>query len=107
MNERPNIPLSDQFRAVAKDWVEKDSAASLLEETKSAVLSQMMGRYAELPVNRAEMTVKGSEEWRDFVTKMVRAREAANLAKVKLEWLRMKFSEWNSEEANERLKARL
>lgn len=102
-----NRPLSTQFAHAAHDWVQKDAAASLLEETKSAVLSQMMGRYADLPVNRAEMNVKGSDEWRDFITKMVKAREAANLAKVKVEFLRMKFSEWQSEEANERVKARL
>ena len=33
----------------------------------------------------------------DFVTKMVKAREAANLAKVKCEFIRMRFQEWNSE----------
>lgn len=107
MNDRANISLSEQFRIAAKDWVDKDSAASMLEETKSAVLAQMMGRYAELPVNRAEMTVKGSEEWMDFITKMVRAREAASLAKVKIEWLRMRFQEWQSEAADERLRAKL
>lgn len=107
MNDRANIPLSEQYRMAARDWVEKDSAASMLEECKSAVLAQMMGRYGELAVNRAEMTVKGSEEWKDYITKMVRARESANLAKVKIEWLRMRFNEWTSEEANERVKARL
>jgi hypothetical protein len=87
--------------------VEKDAAASLLEETKSAVLSQRMQALGDMPVSRAEMQVKASEEWADFVDKMVKAREAANLAKVRLEFLRMKFSEWQSEEANERLKAKL
>ena len=102
-----NLSISEQYARVAKDWVELDSAASMLEETKSAVLSQMMGQHASLPVNRAEMLVKGSPEWSDFITKMVKAREAANLKKVHLEFLRMKFAEWNSSAADERLRAKL
>lgn len=102
-----NLPWSEQYRIAAKDWVAKEGSASLLEETKSAVLSQRMAALGDMPVSRAEMTVKASEEWNDFVTKMVHAREAANLAKVRLEYLRMKFSEWQSNEANQRVEARL
>lgn len=102
-----NQPVSERYARAARDWVEKDAAASLLEETKSAVLSQQMHALGDMPVSRAEMQVKASKEWADFIDKMVKAREAANLAKVRLEFLRMKFSEWQSEEANERLRAKL
>jgi hypothetical protein len=102
-----NSPLSEQFRLSAKDWVALDFAANMLEESKSAVLSQRMAALGDMPVSRAELTVKASDEWHDYVTKMVRAREAANLAKVKLEWLRMKFSEWQSEAATKRAEMRL
>lgn len=107
MNAQANHPISEQFRLVAKDWVEKDSAANLLEETKSAVLSQMMARLGDIPVSHAERAVKSSEQWMDFVTKMVRAREAANLAKVHCEFIKMKFSEWQSHNANKRAEMRL
>lgn len=107
MNDRANIPLSEQFRLCAKRWVELDSAASLLEETKSAVLAQRMTALGDMPVSRAEMQVKASQEWGDFITRMVRAREAANLAKVKLEWLRMQFSERQSIEATRRAEMKL
>lgn len=107
MNVQANHPISEQFRLVAKDWVEKDSAANLLEETKSAVLSQMMARLGDIPVSHAERSVKSSEQWMDFVTKMVRAREAANLAKVHCEFIKMKFSEWQSHNANKRAEMRL
>lgn len=99
--------ISEQFRITAKQWVDADSAASLLEETKSAVLSQKMMALGDIPVSRAEMTVKGSQEWRDFIQKMVAAREAANLLKVKLEWLRMRHSEQQSAEASKRAEMRL
>jgi hypothetical protein len=102
-----NQPISEQYRLTAKAWVEADGAASMLEETKSAVLSQMMARLGDMPVSKAELQVKASPEWHDYVTKMVRAREAANLLKVKLEYIRMKFSEWQSFEATARAERRM
>jgi len=102
-----NRPLSEQFRLAAKAWVEADAAASLLEETKSAVLSERMTALGDMPVSRAEMTVKASPEWREFIESMVKTRQAANLAKVKVEWLRMRFSEQQSFEATARAERRM
>lgn len=102
-----NAPLSEQFRLAAKDWVDKDSAASMLEETKSAVLSQRMAALGDMAVSKAELQVKASQEWREFVEGMVRARTSANLAKVKLEWIRLKFNEWQSDAATKRAEMKL
>lgn len=101
------VQLSEQFRLAARIWVEADAAANLLEETKSAVLSQKMAALGDMPVSRAELTVKASPEWTDHVTKMVKAREEANFLKVKLEWLRMRHSEQQSAEATARVERRL
>jgi hypothetical protein len=100
-------PISEQYRLAAKDWVDKDAAASILEETKSAVLSQRMAALGDMAVNKAELTVKASEEWADFLKRMVAARTAANMAKVKLEWLRMRFREWQSAAATRRAEMKL
>lgn len=102
-----NQPWSEQYRLVAKAWVELDGAASLLEETKSAVLAQKMNALGDVPVSHAERKVKSSPEWVDYVERMVRARTAANLKKVHLEYLKMKFQEWSSENANRRAEMRL
>ena len=99
--------LSEKFRLASKEWVEKDAAANLLEETKSSVLSQRMAALGDMPVSKAEMTVKASAEWREFIESMVKARQEANLAKVRVEWLRMRFQEWSSQQANERAEKRL
>jgi len=100
-------PISEQYRLVAKQWVEADSAANMLEECKSAVLAKMMAARGDMPVSKAEMQCKASDEWSDYVTKTVRAREAASLLKVKLEYTRMKFAEWQSAEASKRAEMRL
>ena len=102
-----NEPLSEQFRIVAKKWVTADAAASLLEDTKSAVLSQKMTALGDMPVSKAEMTVKASAEWSDHVVKINAAREQANLLKVQLEYLKMKSGEQASFEATRRAEMKL
>lgn len=103
----PNLPLSEQFRIVAKKWVEADSAATMLEESKSAVLAKMMADEGDMPVSRAEMNVKASTQWKDYIQSMVEARQKAALLKVQLEYIRMKFSEWQSYEATKRAEMKL
>lgn len=98
-NERP---ISERFRVAAWEWVQAEKAASLLEETKTATLSQMMLKLNEKTVSAAEMKVKGSDEWTEFLYQMVDARSQANLKKVAMEYIRMQFSEWQSHDANAR-----
>ena len=100
-------PISEQFRIVAKGWAQKNAAAQLLSETKTAVLAQMISRHGDIPHNKAERLVKASEEWHDFIQKMVEAQEAANMAKVQMEYIRMQFNEWQSKEATARAERRL
>ena len=100
-------PLSEKFRLAAKEWVAEDAAANMLEESKSAYLSQKMAALGDMPVSRAEMEVKASADWREYIRQMVEAREKANLSKVKLEWLRMRFNEWQSAEATKRAEMKL
>jgi hypothetical protein len=102
-----NQPPSERFRISAKDWVSKDGAARLLEESKTAVLAQRMKAYGDKPVAHAERDVKASEEWADYIKKMVDARTAANLAKVRTDYMRMKFSEWISLDATRRAEMKL
>lgn len=102
-----NLDWSEQYRIVAKQWVDADAAADILEELKSATLAQLMTELGDMPVSRAEMQVKADVEWQDYIRSMVEARQKANKLKVQLEYLRMKFSEWQSENANKRAEMRL
>jgi hypothetical protein len=102
-----NAPLSEQFRLISEEWVDADAAASLLEETKSAVLARMMSTYGDIPVSRAEMNAKASSAWLEHINKMVEAREKASMFKVRMEYTRMRFYEWQSMEASKRAEMRL
>ena len=106
-----NLPISEQFRIVAKQWVDAESAASLLEDTKSSILSQRMQALIRdepgLAINRAEATVKASGEWAEWINGMNDARRKANLLKVQMEYLRMKSGEQASYEATKRAEMKL
>lgn len=107
MNKQTNRPPSEMYRLAAKDWVEKDSSARLLEETKTAVLAQRMKALGDMPAAHAEREVKASQEWAEYIKGMVAAKTAANLAKVTVEYYRMKFMEWQSANATKRAEMRL
>lgn len=102
-----NLPISEQYRVVAKKWVDQDNAARMLEETKTAVLSSSMAKLGDVPVAHAERTVKSSPEWSEFIERMVEARTEANRLKVQLEYIRMKHSEQQSFEATARAEMKL
>lgn len=102
--------ISWKWKEAAKDWVGLNAVADILEECKSATLSEMMQKYVsngDTSVSKAEMLAKSSEEWKTYVKGMVAARKDANLAKVKADWLRMRHSEHMSEEANNRAEMKL
>jgi hypothetical protein len=102
-----NAPLSEQFRLIAKKWVEAKAAADILEESKTAVLSQRMMATGEQTISKSEMLVKASPEWHEYLTQMVEARQKANMLKVQLEYIQMQFSEWQSSEATRRAEMKL
>jgi len=107
MRDNEDRLWSERYREAAETWVQLDAAANLLEECKSSVLAQRMSALGDIPVSHAERTVKASDEWHDYVTKMVKAREAANLAKVKTDFIKMRAMEEQSANANKRAEMRL
>lgn len=102
-----DVPVSEQYRLAARDWVEVDAAARMLEEGKTTYLAQQKARLGEMPDSKAERIVKSSPEWADYIKKMVNAKTAANRAKVELDFLKMRHMERTSEEANARSERKL
>jgi len=103
-----NRPHSEIYREAAEDWCDKDAAARMLEECKTAFLEKRKNDLdQDMPDSHRERIVKSSEEWRDYLVKMVRARTAANKAKINLEYIEMKGWENRSAEATKRAEMRL
>lgn len=104
---RIDKPVSEHFRLAAKEYVELEAAANMLETTKSSVFSQLVVKQGDIAVNRAELNVKASNEWMAHVEMIAEARKAANMAKVRMEYIRMLFSERQSAEANARAERKM
>jgi hypothetical protein len=104
-------PISEQFRIVAKQWCDADAAASLMEELKTTTLEKMKSdlieRNGPTPDNTATRLAKCNSEWTDYITQMCKHRAEANRLKCQMEYLRIKFNEWQSIEASARHEMRL
>jgi hypothetical protein len=104
---RRNEPVSELYRIAAIAWADQDAAARMLEEGKTTYLAQRKAALGDIPDSRAETQVKASEEWADYIKKMVRAKTQANKARIEMEFMKMRFSEWQSAEANMRAERKL
>ncbi len=106
-----NRPLSELFEEVATEHANVKAAADALEECRPAVKAQkiqnILEEHPNIAVNRAENMVLGDPEWHKYLLEMVATRKKANLLWVKVETLKMRHSEWQSQEANQRIQARL
>jgi len=104
-------PISELYRLAALAWADADEAASLLEETKSAVFSQMVLRLLasdpKKAMNRAEAEVKASLQWSELIKTMVKSRGSANRLRVDVDVLRMRAMEYQSQEATKRAEMKL
>ena len=102
-----NLPYSEQFRIIGKRWNKADAEASLMEELRLTVLNKLKMKQGDVPGTRAEMLARIDQEWVDYLTTMVKAREEANELKLQLEHIRMKDREKASDEATRRAEMRL
>ena len=104
-------PLSEQYRVIAKKWADADSAAHIMEEMKTTTLEQRKCKLIDanpgMAEAKAERLAKAAPDWEEYVRHMCKARSQANLLRQQLEYIRMKFSEWQSAEANARQEGRL
>ena len=100
-------PISEMYRVVAKQWVDADAAASLLEDTKQPIFSQLVLASTDTSIARAEHTARASLAYREHVEKINEARKRANLLKVQMRYLEMRFSEWQAGDANQRAERKM
>lgn len=105
-------PLSEQFRIVARQWVDEHSAFNMLDKLKNETFAKMVREYIQssdenMAYNRAEMHVRASDDWMQYKKDLVSHENAAAKLKVQMEFIRMRFSEWQSLNANARQERQL
>jgi hypothetical protein len=104
---RNDVEISEQFRLAALEWADLDNAARMLDEGKTTYLAQQKALLGDIPDSHAEKQVKASPQWADYIKNMVRTKTQANKARVQVDYLKMKFAEWQSREANARAERRM
>lgn len=108
---RHERPISEEFRIVAKKWIDADAAARLREELKTTHLEKMKQELIEtegdMPDSHAERRVKAGKNWEDYIRQMVEARTDANKLKAQLEYIRMRWNEIQDANASARAEMRL
>jgi hypothetical protein len=109
--ERGNTPWYERYATLAPDWVAADSAADLLEQTRSAFFAQQVELLKErepgMSQSGAENKVKASPEWYAYNKTMVETRKNANLLKARLAYIKMRDMSEQSENATRRVEMRM
>lgn len=105
-------PISEQFRTAALRWADCNNAANLKERSRSAVLARRKAHLIEksggkMSAAKAEMLVKAGQYWQEYNDDLCAKRYEADKAKVEMEFLRMRHSEWIGADANNRHEYRL
>jgi len=104
-------PWPEKFRVVAKQWVEADAAASLMEELKTTTLATkkaaLIAKEGDMPDTKAERKVKAGADWNEYITTMCKLRKEANLLKMQLKYIEMNFMMNQSMEATGRAEMKM
>lgn len=91
-----------KLESAGEDFADKESAASLLEETRKTLLAQLKTMSKQGSDAARETEALASAGYLDHVTKMVEARREANKAKIRYEAMRVWVELRRTEAANER-----
>lgn len=113
MGEMPKSerPISEQYRLVAKKWVEADAAARILDEMKTTVLEQkktaFMQTHGDMSDAKAERIIKSQPDWAEYIREMCDAKTSANLLRQQLAYLEMRHREFLMADARARAEMQL
>lgn len=103
-------PLSELFRIAGDEWVAAKKKRDILKGLKDTVFARRKRELIDdarqvgekMTKVDAEDIIKASTEWETYIRGLIDAEEITEAAWVRCEEIQMRFSEWNSAEANAR-----
>lgn len=99
--------IEERYRLLGEEWADADAAYYLLDNTRTSIRSELVLKQQGIPNNRAEHVASASPEYREHVEKTADAKRRANLLRVRMDYLKMRFTKWNSADANQRTERKL
>ena len=108
MSEQPFDPerIYHNIVQAGDEWVDKESAADLLEETRKTVLAELVNK-SEGSMAARESEAFASPVYKLHVTNMVAARKEANRARMRYEAVKVLADMRRSQESTRRAEMRL
>lgn len=79
------LEIHERIVRLGEEWATCNYAADLLEETKRIELSRLMNKITEGSNAAKETEALANPLYREHIAKMCKARELANIAKVRYE----------------------
>lgn len=95
-----------RLEAAGDDWVDKNAAAEILEETKKTVLAELMQGHQGSNAER-ERVALADPAYRLHLVKMVTARKEANRARVRYDSVRVLAEMRRTQESTRRAEANI
>ena len=99
--------LFHKLTVAGNDWADKQAAYNILEDTKNAVLAQLMLKSQATSVAAKEIEAKASKEFTEHVQNTQEAMKAALKAKVQYESIKIWIELRRSVEATRRAEMKL
>lgn len=99
--------VTERIVELGEDWADKNAAADILEETKSALLSELKTFSMEKSDAAKETEAKANPKYKAHLESMVEARRVANRAKVNYEAAKTWTDLLRTKEANLRAEMKL
>ncbi len=99
--------LYHKLTQAGDDWADKQAAYNVLDDTKNAVLAQLMLKSSATSVAAKEIEAKASKEYTDHVKHTQEAMKLALKAKVNYESIKIWIDLKRSEEATRRAEMKL
>ena len=101
--------IAERFRQVGEEHAEVDAAFYMLENTRTSVAAELALKEIAngLPVSKAELIAKASQEYRDHVNKAGDMKHRANVLKARMDYLRMRERKEDREAWNERTERKM
>lgn len=95
-----------QLLECGDDWVDKNAAAELLEETKKSVLAELMNDL-QGPATERERRALADPAYKLHLTNMTSARKEANRARVKYDSMKVLAEMRRTQESTRRAEAQI
>ncbi len=94
--------LVEKYRLACAEWLDKQKAADILEDTKKIVFAEIcsgIDASSEAAKSRLAMI---SQDWKDHTAKTSEANHEARRARMIVRLRQMEFDAWRTEAANSR-----